>query len=79
MIHRNAKEEYLGGEKEFTKVALSTYMRGNYSNIQCPRGMSISNSMKAVMVQLSCLKIISYLHHDPIYYICHYATLYYHN
>ena len=42
MILRNAKEEYLGGGKEFPKVELSTYMRGNYSNIRCPRGMSIS-------------------------------------
>ena len=42
MILRNAKEEYLGGGKEFPKVELSTYMRENYSTKRCPRSMSIS-------------------------------------
>ena len=42
MILRNAKEEYLGGGKEFPKVELSTYMKENYSTKRCPRSMSIS-------------------------------------
>ena len=42
ILRKNAKEEYLGGGKEFPKVELSTYMRENYSTIRGPRGMSIS-------------------------------------
>ena len=65
MILRNAKEEYLGGGKEFPKVKLPTYMRENYSTIRCPRGMSISTLFhESRYGQIKLIVILS--ENDPI-------------